>query len=273
MIGGFLLNGFLGMPIFDAADGAKGLFGDGGAIGVFSLLKSSQVTTATGFKNIMPMIPFSLFLGICQILFGTILRIINKLKQHDGNIQYALYPLGTIFLTIAATFWVIQINFMDMGSFFELITGKTAMEVSALITPTMMFVPLGIGLVLLFFFNNPSKPVYIRLPLGLWELYQYITGIMGDVLSYIRLFALGLAGGLLGASFNSIALMLCGGEFNLGTPLVIFTILILILGHVINIALACLGAFVHPLRLTFVEFYKYLEFEGGTKEYQPFAKM
>jgi V/A-type H+-transporting ATPase subunit I len=135
-----------------------------------------------------------------------------------------------------------------------------------------MMYPAIVGLVLLFFFNNPSKSVFVRLPLGLWEFYQFVTGLMGDVLSYIRLFALGLAGGLLGASFNKIALMVCGGELNFSTPLVVFTIIILILGHVINIALASLGAFVHPLRLTFVEFYKHLEFQGGAKEYKPFAK-
>lgn len=274
IIGGFLLNGFFGMSIFDSADGA-GLLGTGGGLSVWSFLKATEVHTETGMASIMPMIPFSLFLGIFQILFGIILKIVNKLRQNGGNIKYALYPLGTMFLTVAATLWVTQINFLDMGSFFEVITGGsvTAADVAVMITPTTIMVPLVIGLVLLFLFNNPSKPLWVRLPSGIWELYQYITGIMGDVLSYIRLFALGLAGGLLGASFNKIALMITGGELDFSTPLVIFTILILIFGHAINIALSALGAFVHPLRLTFVEFYKYMEFEGGAREYKPFTKV
>jgi len=274
IIGGFLLNGFFGMPVFNSADGT-GLLGTAGGLSVWSFLKTTTVHTATGTKNIMPMIPFSLFLGVFQILFGMVLRTINKLRQSGGNIQYAIYPIGTMFLTIAVALWTIQINFLDLGSFFEVITrgSVTAMDMAANINSTMILIPLCIGLVLVFFFNNPSKPVYVRLPLGLWELYNYTTGIMGDVLSYIRLFALGLAGGLLGASFNQIALMITGGKFDLGTPLIIFTILVLILGHTINIALAALGAFVHPLRLTFVEFYKYMEFEGGAREYKPFAKV
>jgi len=271
IIGGFLLNGFFGLPIFDSADGT-GLLGTAGGLSAFSLLKATQVATETGVKTIMPMVPFSLFLGVFQIMFGMSLKIINKLKQNNGDIKYALYPIGTMLLTIAATLVVVQINFLDMGSIFEVFFGITAMQIASMIAAPMIIVPLVAGLVLLFLFNNPSKPIGVRLPLGLWELYQYITGIMGDVLSYIRLFALGLAGGLLGASFNEIALMLTGGTLSFSTPLVIFTILVLIFGHTINIALAGLAAFVHPLRLTFVEFYKYLEFEGGAREYKPFKK-
>ncbi|MDR0303381.1 MAG: hypothetical protein LBH98_01240 [Chitinispirillales bacterium] len=275
IIGGFLLNGFFSIPIFNSADGS-GLLGDAGGLGMYSLLKSASVHVMENGKLtekvIMPMIPFALFLGVIQILFGMFLKIINKIIQNNGQIKYALFPIGTVFLTVSATLAVTQMNFLDMGSFFEVCFNITAPQIAELITMKMIMYPAIVGLILLFFFNNPSKSVFIRLPLGLWELYQFVTGLMGDVLSYIRLFALGLAGGLLGASFNKIALMVCGGEFNFSTPLVIFTILILILGHVINIALAALGAFVHPLRLTFVEFYKHLEFQGGAREYKPFAK-
>jgi len=275
IIGGFLLNGFFSVPVFNSADG-NGILGDAGGLGMYSLLKSTSVHVLENGKLtekvIMPMIPFALFLGIVQILFGMFLKTINKIMQYDGQVKYAMFPIGTMFLTVAATLAVIKMNFLNMGSFFEVCFGITAPQMTQSITKEMMMCPLVIGLVLLFFFNNPSKPVFIRLPMGLWELYNFITGIMGDVLSYIRLFALGLAGGLLGASFNKIALMVCGGEFNFSTPLVVFTILIMVLGHVINISLAALGAFVHPLRLTFVEFYKHLEFQGGAREYKPFAK-
>jgi V/A-type H+-transporting ATPase subunit I len=193
--------------------------------------------------------------------------------QNNWNFQYAMHPIGTIFLTIAATIAVTKVNFLDMGSLFEVLFGITAMQLSASITSEMILIPLVIGAVLLFLFNNPSKPVFVRVPLGLWEFYQFTTGLMGDGLSYIRLFALGLAGGLLGASFNKIAIMVCGGEFSFNTPLVIAAILVLVFGHGINFLLACLSSFVHPLRLTFVEFYKHIEFQGGAREYKPFSKV
>ena len=96
------------------------------------------------------------------------------------------------------------------------------------------------------------------------------TGFLGDFLSYIRLFALGLAGGLLGNAFNKVAFMILpNGDIH--SPLFAITIVILIVGHSLNLGLGILGSFVHPLRLTFVEFYKSINFTGGGKEFKPFA--
>jgi V/A-type H+-transporting ATPase subunit I len=98
---------------------------------------------------------------------------------------------------------------------------------------------------------------------------------MADGLSYLRLFALGLAGGLLGAAFNQIAFMFIitkEGTLNYASPLIICTILILIIGHTLNFILAALGSFVHPLRLTFVEFYNNVVFKGGGQAFRPFSK-
>ena len=90
----------------------------------------------------------------------------------------------------------------------------------------------------------------------------------GNVMSYIRLFALGLTGGVLGSVFNSLAIDMTS---SLGwgirwLPL----ILILLFGHGINFALCMISSFVHPMRLTFVEYFKNAEFEGGGNEYDPF---
>ena len=96
------------------------------------------------------------------------------------------------------------------------------------------------------------------------------TGILGDLLSYIRLYALGLAGGMLGAAFNSLGLMVLGDTPNAGTW--IGFILILIVGHLLNLCMSALGAFVHPLRLSFVEYFKNSGYEGKGHLYEPFAK-
>lgn len=120
----------------------------------------------------------------------------------------------------------------------------------------------GLGI---FIFNTPGRNPLINIGSGLWDTYNMITGVLGDVLSYIRLYALGLAGGMLGAAFNDLALMV-RGDGGLGW---VFFIIILLLGHVINILMSCLGAFVHPLRLNFVEYFKNAGFDGKGRRYSP----
>ena len=121
----------------------------------------------------------------------------------------------------------------------------------------------------IFIFNRPGKNPLANIGVGLWNTYQMVTGLLGDVLSYIRLYALGLAGGMLGDSFNKLGLMVLGDN-----PLWQWVpfVLILLLGHTLNILMSCLGAFVHPLRLTFVEYFKNSGFEGTGRAYKPLAK-
>ena len=121
----------------------------------------------------------------------------------------------------------------------------------------------------IFIFNTPGRNPLVNIGAGLWDTYNMVTGIMGDVLSYIRLYALGLAGGMLGAAFNDLGLMVRGDG---GVGGWIFFVLILLLGHVINLLMSCLGAFVHPLRLNFVEYFKNAGYEGKGKKYNPLKK-
>ena len=121
----------------------------------------------------------------------------------------------------------------------------------------------------IFVFNTPGRNPLVNIGAGLWDTYNMVTGIMGDVLSYIRLYALGLAGGMLGAAFNDLGLMVRGDG---GVGGWIFFVLILLLGHVINLLMSCLGAFVHPLRLNFVEYFKNAGYEGKGKKYNPLKK-
>ena len=103
---------------------------------------------------------------------------------------------------------------------------------------------------------------------GLWDAYGMATGLLGDLLSYIRLFALGLTGGVLGSVFNQLAMQMTDGMnwYIRWLPM----LLILLFGHGINFALCMISSFVHPMRLTFVEFFKNADFEGGGKAYDPF---
>ena len=117
----------------------------------------------------------------------------------------------------------------------------------------------------IYIFNTPGRNPLMNIGAGLWDTYNMATGILGDVLSYIRLFALGLAGGMLGQAFNNLAGMVKGDSIITWIPFV----LILLFGHVLNILMSSLGAFVHPLRLTFVEYFKNAGYEGKGEKYNP----
>ncbi|MCQ2184990.1 MAG: hypothetical protein MJY62_06240 [Bacteroidales bacterium] len=120
----------------------------------------------------------------------------------------------------------------------------------------------------IFLLNDIHRNPLLNVGSGLWETYNTVTGVLGDVLSYLRLYALGLAGSMLGFAFNDLAKMTLG-DGGLGW---IPFVLIALVGHVLNIAMAALGAFVHPLRLNFLEFFKNSGYEPAGTKYNPLKK-
>lgn len=127
----------------------------------------------------------------------------------------------------------------------------------------------GVSALGIYIFNKPGRNPLLNIGAGLWDTYNMATGLLGDVLSYVRLYALGLAGGMLGGAFNDLGLMVLGEN---PTWQWLGFVLILLIGHVLNVAMSALGAFVHPLRLTFVEYFKNSGYEGKGVAYQPFKK-
>ena len=119
----------------------------------------------------------------------------------------------------------------------------------------------------IFVFNDPKRNKLANVGMGLWDTYNMITGLMGDVLSYLRLYALGLAGSMLGMAFNDMGKMVLGDGSN--PVLWIFFALLVLVGHTLNIAMCALGAFVHPLRLNFLEFFKNAGYEAGGRKFNP----
>ncbi len=127
----------------------------------------------------------------------------------------------------------------------------------------------GVSALGIYIFNKPGRNPLLNIGAGLWDTYNMATGLLGDVLSYVRLYALGLAGGMLGGAFNDLGLMVLGEN---PTWQWVGFVLILLIGHVLNVAMSALGAFVHPLRLTFVEYFKNSGYEGKGVAYQPFKE-
>ena len=149
-----------------------------------------------------------------------------------------------------------------------------ALGMAKLVSPDVIkWIVIVIGVISalgIYIFNTPGKNPLSNIGSGLWDTYNMVTGILGDVLSYIRLYALGLAGGMLGQAFNILGGIIVGD----GISVINFLpfALILLFGHSLNLAMSCLGAFVHPLRLTFVEYFKNAGYEGKGKEYNPLTK-
>ena len=120
------------------------------------------------------------------------------------------------------------------------------------------------GVVILLFAGRASKNPAGRLASGLFSLYQ-VSGMFGDVLSYVRLFALGLATGVIASVVNFMA------ELTLGIPYVgvVVMVIVLVFGHLLNIAINALGGFIHTTRLQFVEFFGKFH-EGGGVSFDAF---
>jgi V/A-type H+-transporting ATPase subunit I len=151
----------------------------------------------------------------------------------------------------------------------SVVTGGLAL-LGVIDKPVVKIVLIVLGIVSglsIFLLNDLHRNPLLNIGAGLWETYNTATGLMGDVLSYLRLYALGLAGGMLGNTFNTLAGMTLGMKIPVAN--ILLFVIILLIGHVLNLALSCLGAFVHPLRLTFVEYFKNSGYEGSGRNYQP----
>ena len=123
----------------------------------------------------------------------------------------------------------------------------------------------------IFLLNDVRRNVFANIGAGLWETYNTASGLLGDVLSYLRLYALGLAGAMLGGAFNQLGEMVLGDGKNLLMWLP--CLILFLLGHTLNIAMCALGAFVHPLRLNFLEFFKNSGYAGKGRTYKPLEQI
>ncbi len=210
-------------------------------------------------------------------LFGT---------EYDKQMILAL-AIGVVHISIAMTvkainntiFYGIKETLATWGWWLVVVGGSIIGTLSFLslipadVSKWVFIVVGGIGAVLIYLLNDLKRNVLLNVGVGLWDTYNMAAGLLGDILSYIRLFALGLAGGMLGQTFNSLALMVVDGAEGIGAVIGWIGFgLIIIFGHTLNIAMSCLSAFVHPLRLTFVEYFKNAGYDGKGVEYKPFKK-
>ena len=195
----------------------------------------------------------SLIVGIVHLCIAMVVKTYTATRQNGF-----LNSLGTWGWTLLIVGGVIVGTFALLGVIDKSIT-------KLIIIVLGVFSAIGI-----FLLNDIHRNPLANIGSGLWETYNTVTGLLGDVLSYLRLYALGLAGSMLGKAFNDIGSMVLGdgGSIALWIPF----ILIILVGHTLNIAMAALGAFVHPLRLNFLEFFKNSGYEAAGRTYNPLKK-
>ena len=271
-VGLAIKKGWLKISMFDGIGGLIATLGAataviGGALGTFfgmSIINLVPEGTAAwdyykfvGSNIPTPMgeLPFQMLLALGIGVFHICLAMVIKAVGYTKRLGFKE--------NIATWGWTLLI----VGGLIVVLLGAGKLLSAGAIKWAIITIG-AISALAIYIFNTPGRNPLINVGAGLWDTYNMATGILGDVLSYIRLFALGLAGGMLGAAFNDLGAMVLGdGGFNW-----VFFILILLIGHVLNLLMSCLGAFVHPLRLNFVEYFKNSGYEGKGKTYNPLKK-
>ena len=132
-------------------------------------------------------------------------------------------------------------------------------------TPAGKYLAMGGAAVIVLTGGREKKNILSRLLGGILSLYN-ISGYLSDLLSYSRLFALGLSTGVIAMVINTIAQML----WQSGPIGMVLAVLLLIGGHTFNIAVNIMGAFVHTSRLQYIEFFGKF-FEPGGRAFKPLA--
>lgn len=197
-------------------------------------------------ENQMGFLVLTLILGIIHVTLGILLKMRWNLKHRRKREAW-----------------------LDQAPWLGIILGIIILAVSQMMDTIWLsrfgYVMLSLaGAVILLFAGRTSRNPFKRLAKGLFSLYQ-VSGLFGDVLSYVRLFALGLATGVIAGVVNYLA------QLTLGIPYIGFILMpvVFVFGHIFNLAINALGGFIHTTRLQFVEFFGKF-FEGGGDPFEAF---
>ncbi len=203
----------------------------------------------------MKMLVVSFALGIIHLFSGLGINLYTAFKQHrylDG-----IYD---------SVFWYMLVGgLIVFGLTTDMVTNMFQLaKIPAIYGTVGSYIAIvgGIGIILTG--GRESKNWFKRILKGIYALYN-VTGYLSDILSYSRLLALGLATSVISSVFNQM-----GSMFGNSVIGVILFIIIFLIGHVLNMAINALGAYVHTNRLQFVEFFGKF-YSGGGRKFAPFA--
>ncbi len=200
----------------------------------------------------MKMLLYAMLFGLIHLLTGLAIRGLRYLREK----RY-----GDFFCQVVMWYVLLAglLLLLLPGEIFRSVTGIRLDFPLALTAAGKILAAAGALGILLFAGRRAQNPA-VRLALGAYELYG-VTGWLGDVLSYSRLLALGLATGVIASVINQMGVML--------GPVGFFVVFLA--GHLLNLAINLLGAYVHTCRLQYVEFFGKF-YEGGGRPFAPFAQ-
>jgi len=268
-------------------------------------LRSLQLLDPLG--QLTDFLLFTLILGAAQVFFGVLVAAYDAFRRNDAATA-VFEQLSTIFLFACIALMVVTGNgvFLSVGLVATMLMQGRAIEaalgdaeqpgwqrvvgVAWLLAVLASAVVMGVssvptGLLILvgasaacMVVSRPARKAVIGLLGGVYAVYG-MSAFVGDILSYTRLAALGLSGSLVGYVFNLLAGLVWGPAAKLvenggisivfGVIVAILAVAVFVVGHVFNVVINLLGAFVHPARLQFVEFFGKF-YEGGGRPFAPF---
>lgn len=240
MISGYFFGGYFGLT----PDQAPSFMVENGSF-------KGQLINATEGNGPLTFLMLALVLGIVQILFGKLVDGWWKIKQKQyldallDSFLWIYFLCAIMAFGLAKTGTLIPAEYGDLTKWLVL-GGVVAMVLTQ---------------------GRKQKSIFAKFGIGVLSLYG-LVGYLGDILSYSRIMALGLGTGIIAFAMNTIA----GLAYEL-IPYVgiVFAVIVIILGHVMNLVLSALGAFIHSARLQFVEFFgKFME--GGGTGFKPFKR-
>ena len=262
-----LLGSYLFIKLFKIHEKDRGFFYFFMILGFFSIIvgvltnswagdllsfPQLAVIDIIGDENgLLKMLVFALAVGFISQLFGIFLRGLNNIKH--GKVLDAIFDQFSWILALSG------IGVYIIGSTFK----------SPALLGVGKFMIIGGILIILLTGGRESKSIFGKVIGGVVSLYGIVSSYgfsaaLADILSYSRLLALGFSTTVLGIIMNTMARM-----FGKGIMLFILAPLILLAGHGLNFFMGILGAFVHPTRLIFLEFFGRF-YENGGKRFKPF---
>ena len=234
------------------------------------------------FSQTGPLVEFPLFL---QNIFRLPAEIPYDQFKYRWNIQFLCFTVAVVQLSWARAKRIIKLlpSLAAVGQFgyYLLVLGVYFLVLNMLLRiplPPFATTLIGIGIAIIFIFSEQKGGnFFVNIGKGFSNFFQVFlktVGCFADIISYIRLFAVGLAGSMIGEIFNSMALPAGGfGNFGLGFLFkLLIAIPIFVFGHGLNLLLNSLSVIVHGVRLNLLEYAgNHLEMEWAGYEYNPFS--
>jgi V/A-type H+-transporting ATPase subunit I len=268
----------LALPIFAAM-----LIGDGGYgavlfIGLLLGYKKASSALGPNFTQLLIMVgAVSLLWGfLCGSFFGFVLYKppipVNMTDQSRFMLMQISFIMGAIHLSIAQLWQAFKIfpdlRFLNKVGWAIFVWGMLGVVQMFVLSAEMTWSTpwpylLIAGTVLAILFNSPSKNIFKMVLLGVANYPLSMLGAFSDIISYVRLMAVGLASSVLASSFNDLALN--SGSWLIAAPTLIF-------GHSLNLGLAMIALFAHGVRLNMLEFSNNLGMQWIGYSYKPFSK-